>query len=132
MWQPDPSSLATHLSDHFGLSLTGLGGRDSQGHPWIEIQPTDLHRHDGFRVLVELGWRNLRATFIPGAFAGDLVGDMANAPPQSKALFVALAQRAIDEGAVITMNVNGSSVSPTAPITAPLILPVPPRTIITM
>ncbi len=120
MWQPEASLLATHLSNHFGLSLTGLAGRDGQGHPWIEIQPAGLHRHDGFRVLVELGWRNLRATFIPGAFAGDLIGEMAKAPPQSRALFVGLAQRAIDEGATITISINGSSVSPTDVVTWPL------------
>ncbi|MBR0900729.1 HNH endonuclease [Bradyrhizobium tropiciagri] len=113
MWQPDANLLAANLSNHFGLILIGLVERDDQGHPRIEIRPADLHRHDGFRVVVELGWRNIRATFVPGAFARNLIGEMAAASSESKALFVGLAQRAADEGAIVTMAINGNSVSPT-------------------
>jgi 5-methylcytosine-specific restriction enzyme A len=112
VWQPDASSLALGLSHRFGLNFTGTSGRDSEGHYWIAIQPVEVDSRVAFRIQITLGWRNLHVAFVPSAFAGDLIREMGQAAQQSSDTFVQLAQRAVDGGAVITMNVNRNKADP--------------------
>jgi len=119
MWQPNPSALATQLSAQFGLSVLGTAGRDPQGHPWLELIPEGIHRNDGFCIRIHLGWRSVKATFVPGPFAGDLISEMGKAAPQKRRVFADLVRRSMQDGAVISMKVNGSTVDAADPGTWP-------------
>jgi 5-methylcytosine-specific restriction protein A len=117
MWQPDPSALAAQLSAEFGLSFSAKAGSDPQGH--LYITPDGVHRNDGFCIRIELGWRSVKASFIPGPFAGDLISEMGAAAPQKQNVFANLVQRSEQDGAAVSMKVNGNAVSPVDPGTWP-------------
>ncbi|MFN3351473.1 HNH endonuclease [Pseudorhodoplanes sp.] len=120
MWQPNPSALAAHLSEQFGLGVLGAAGRDPDGHPFLELRPEGVHRHDGFCIRVELGWRSVKARFVPGPFAGELIDEMGRAAPQNRGVFADLVQRCVEDGGAISMSVNGNPVDPADPGTWPI------------
>lgn len=96
-----------------------MTGRDPEGHPCIELTPEEVHRNDGFCIRIELGWRSIKASFVPGPFAGDLISEMGKAEPQKQRVFADLVQRCVQDGAIIAMNVNGNAVAPADPGTWP-------------
>jgi 5-methylcytosine-specific restriction protein A len=110
MWQADPKQLAHQLSEHFGVHLEGTGGRSSTG-LWLELTPAGFHSNDSFRLRLELGWRSIRASFVPGPFAGHLISEMGQAAA-GRTTFSGLAEKCLTDKATISMAINGTEVSP--------------------
>src|SRR5271170_1982796 len=111
MWQADPVRLAEDISKYFGLHLEGAGSRAATGEFLIELAPVGVHPNESFRIRLELGWRSLRASFIPGPFAGHLISEMGHAAPAGSVVFHRLAERCLTENAKITMRINGAQAS---------------------
>ena len=110
MWRPDHGLLAEQLSHHFGVAFEGKALPSKGGYPGFELFPVNCPRSDAFRIIIRTQWRSLELEFKPGAYAGELVFQMGNAPAERVQLFVELARRCREEKAQVTLAINGSAV----------------------
>ena len=110
MWQADPARLAGEISNHFGLHFIGESGNSPSGETSVLLSPAGVHPSDAFRIRVELGWRSLKAEFIPGAFAGSLITQMGLTDARGRAVFERMAAKCAIENARVEMSVNGRQV----------------------
>jgi 5-methylcytosine-specific restriction protein A len=74
----------------------------------MNIWPAGYDRAESFAVRFTPGWRSADARLVPGNFAGATVRAMGEAGPAAKILFAAYTLVLNKEGAVLTMNINGS------------------------
>lgn len=115
---PDPGSLGALLTDRFGLALTVSTGEGPDG-AFVDIRPADLHDNEGFVVHTVLGWRSVLTQFRAGAFAGDLLGDLAGASAEQRRQFAAVATALSEQGAAVRIRINGSAADARTPDTWP-------------
>ncbi len=113
MWQADAARLAEEISRHFGLHFEGLSGRNDSGEFRIDLAPAGIHPHESFRIRLELGWRSLHASFLPGTYAAHLISEMGNALPIAHDVFLRLAEKCLEDNAKLTVSINGTVVSTT-------------------
>jgi len=102
---PDTASLATLLTDRFGVEVDASLGEDTDG-LYVDVRPVDLHENKGFFVRAILGWRHVRADVRIGNFAGELLGDLGRARPEKRAQFTSLAGLLAEAGGKLAMSVN--------------------------
>jgi 5-methylcytosine-specific restriction protein A len=119
MWQADPTRLAEEISGHFGLHFEGTSGRNEAGEVRIYLAPVGVHPNDSFRLSIDLGWRSLRATFLPGAFASHLIHSMGTAASFGQVNFSRIVDKCESENAKVHLVVNGKDVSPLDPSSWP-------------
>ena len=110
MWRPDHGLLAQQLTDHFGIELSGRALPSAGGHPAFEIFPSDCAPSDAFRLVFRTKWRSLEMAFEPGAYSGELITQMGDAPPDRLELFRNLAGRCITERARLKLTVNDEAI----------------------
>lgn len=79
----------------------------------IRLEPSGYGRHEAFVVELRTGWRNAEAAFVPGTFAMPLLRNLAQAGPEGRIAFAALAEIASRE-ARLTFRINGTEASPAA------------------
>lgn len=114
MTLPEPHQIGRALASRFGIAFTVTVGKDSDG-PWFDVMPADLHPNEGFTVRTQFGWRSIGASFRPGRFAADLIGEM-NATAESGApAFVAMARLLDQAGGKLAMSINSREVNPLEP-----------------
>ena len=112
MWQANPTRLAKEISSHFGLHLGGELGKTPAGDTRILLAPLGVHPNEAFQIQIEVGWRSLKAEFVPGTFAGPLIAQMGMTDSGGRTVFSGIAQKCASENGRIEMVVNGHSVSP--------------------
>lgn len=103
----DARALAERVSSELGLPFIGKEGRDKDSGRWFELQPADHPAGQTFSIKTTVGWRRLEVTFKPGNFAGELLGEMGHADPDGRAVFRAVLDLCVTDGAEIEMRVNG-------------------------
>lgn len=104
--------IRKRLIDTFGLNFRVSTTRETEG-LILHIAPTDLSASEGFSVRVTVGWRHLRAEFIPGSFARPLLQEMAGADEESRLRSMAFARGAELAGITLEMKLNRQYVDPT-------------------
>lgn len=112
MWRPDVPSIAKRVSDVFGIELVGRSRSPVEGYPSMELRPAEGHASEHFSLVVELGWRSFEARFAPGAFAGPLISEMGEAPPEKRRTFERLATLCVARKGEVRLNINGATCDP--------------------
>lgn len=104
------------------LALSKLGlhvsGAVSDGQ--MSLWPSAHHPNEAFRVLFKPRWRSAEATLSPGTFAGTMVRAMAAASDNAKLLFRSYVSSFRNEGAQVSMQINGLPVDPGDPDSWPV------------
>lgn len=103
----DPLELASLISEETGLQFTAAGSKDADGRPWILLQPMDADSRHAFGIRTTLDWRRIEIGFEPGSFAGPLLGEMARADANGRAVFISLLDSCEKAGAEIRLQLNG-------------------------
>ncbi|HEU5406516.1 MAG TPA: HNH endonuclease [Nitrospira sp.] len=109
--QPESERLAQTLSTTFGLRFAVTVRETTEGQLY-SISPALLHPHDGFGVNVLLGWRSVKAEFVPGAFAQDLIDEMGAAGEGEKIAFQGVAKCLVESEMSLEVRLNGVQVDP--------------------
>jgi len=115
MWQADPNRLAEDISLHLGLHFEGSSGKTEAGESRMFLAPVGVHPNESFRLMIELGWRSIRATFVPGAFASHLIYSMGLAVSEGRIGFSPIVEKCLSEKAKVHLAINGSDASPLDP-----------------
>lgn len=110
----DASRIATVLTERYGLALSGELTREPDGLT-VRLSPVDVAHTQGFAIGVLVGWRSVRAEFLPGSFAGALVAEMERSSPQQRAAFAAFAEACRRDGGVLEFTLNGAPADPATP-----------------
>jgi len=108
---PDLKRIEGILLDRFGVPVKARPGNNTEG-TYVDLIPEDLDEREGFIIRVQIGWRSLKATFIPGNFSAHLLRIMGVADREKKALFNTFASSSIHDGASITMRINDFPINP--------------------
>jgi len=107
----DVTSIAARLVQAYGINLLSGEGRDAYG-DYLDFQPADLEKTEGFTIRVRIGWRSVEAEFIPGNYAGNLINAMALAGPEKKTLFRSLLMSTSELDGIVEMRINDSPANP--------------------
>lgn len=110
----DAKHLAERLSERFGVSLSGEA-RDDESGQHLRFLPRDLAPTRGFSVDVAIGWRAIKAEFLPGSFAGSLLKAMAVSTSEQRAVFAVFIRSAADDGAAVRFRLNDGDADPLNP-----------------
>lgn len=102
--------IAKRLSQLTGLELQGRV-IDESGNNKIVILPSDVHPSKGFRVVLELGWKTIKANFELGNLAGQFVKEMKIAFKENISSFLNILIFLEDEGAELKIFINGNQVA---------------------
>lgn len=103
---PDPQQFARLVTAETGLSLEGSRGRHGQQEQ-IELIPAGHKFSQTFRICSRLGWRSVEVSFEPGAYAGDLLAAMREAPLESRKICDSVFAASIADGAEIRLTLDG-------------------------
>jgi 5-methylcytosine-specific restriction protein A len=103
---PDPQRFARLVTAETGLPLEGTRGRHGQQEQ-IELVPADHKVSQTFRICSRLGWRSVDVSFEPGAYAGDLLAAMHEAPLESRKICESVLAASIADGAEIRLTLDG-------------------------
>lgn len=109
---------ASALTNHFGVAVSANVYRDETGEV-MEFRPSDFDRNEGFSVRVQVGWRSIEASYIPGSYSATFIAALGQAMPEQRMAFHALAKTISDETARIRFAINGREVSPTESVLWP-------------
>lgn len=104
----EPRRLEQTISLEAGLAFEATSGTDNERLQWFELRPRHVSKVHAFTIRVVLDWRRIRIDFLPGKFAGELLGNMARADETGRAAFCAILADCTDRGAEIDFRVNGT------------------------
>jgi len=103
----DVIDLVKNLETRYGLGLLFRKRRTHDG--WtLTLYPKGLHRAEGFRIEIIVGWHSILTRFIPGNLAADLVIEMGLASADRKQIFCDLVSEINKVGGKVTLNINNS------------------------
>ena len=108
------SRLASILTDRYGLALIGEAVDDAEGQR-ARFRPRELAHTRGFCASVLIAWRTVEVEFIPGTYAKQLLGLMAEADPEKRNVFKTFMRAAIADGAAVTFAINGQQIDAQRP-----------------
>lgn len=100
-------TLAARISAESGLGFVGTGGRNADGTQSYQLRPANHPPAHTFTLRIDVGWRSIDLSFQPGNFSGDLIHAMGMADEVGRTTFAAVLQSNVDNGAQITLTVNG-------------------------
>ena len=103
----DPHALGSIVSLETGLGFKVFSRTDSDGHQIISLTPEGYNPAHTFGIDVEIGWRRLELSFVPGKFAGPLLQAMSEADASGRAVFRAVLRECEIQGAKISLRLNG-------------------------
>ena len=103
---PDPQRFARLVTAETGLPLEGARVRHGQQDE-IELVPADHKVSQTFRICSRLGWRSIEVSFEPGAYAGDLIVAMREAPLEARKIYESVCAASIADGAEIRLTLDG-------------------------
>jgi 5-methylcytosine-specific restriction enzyme A len=103
---PDPQQFARLVTAETGLPLVGTRVRQGQQEQ-IELAPADHKVSQTFRISSRLGWRSAEVSFEPGAYAGDLLLAMREAPQGQRKICESVFAASIADGAEIRLTLDG-------------------------
>lgn len=107
----DLISITTRLVQKYGINLLSNEGRDTYG-SYLDFQPADLEKTEGFIMRVRIGWRSIESEFIPGNYAGKLISTMGIASLEKKTLFRSLLISVKELDSNVEMKINDLPVNP--------------------
>lgn len=107
----DLISITTRLVQKYGINLLSNEGRDAYG-SYLDFQPADLEKTEGFIMRVRIGWRSIESEFIPGNYAGKLLSTMGIASLEKKTLFRSLLISVKELDSNVEMKINDLPVNP--------------------
>jgi len=103
--------LEETLSSTFGLQFTVTDSNTGSGRMFT-ISPVVVHPHEGFKLEVLLDWRSVRAEFVPGPFARDLIEGMGSADDGARTAFQDIAGTLLSRKMSLAIRLNGVPVNP--------------------
>jgi 5-methylcytosine-specific restriction protein A len=103
---PDPQQFARLVTAETGLPLVGTRVRQGQQEE-IELVPADHKASQTFRITSRLGWRSAEVSFEPGAYAGDLLSAMREAPEEQRNICEKVFAASVADGAEIRLTLDG-------------------------
>ncbi len=107
----DLISITSRLVQKYGINLLSNEGRDTYG-SYLDFQPTDLEKTEGFIIRMRIGWRSIESEFIPGNYAGKLINTMGIASLEKKTLFRSLLISGKELDSNVGMKINDLPVNP--------------------
>ncbi|MET4493545.1 HNH endonuclease [Bradyrhizobium sp. LA7.1] len=110
----DPAILARQISDECGLTFEGrtaAAGKDRA----IELYPAGVPLQHTFAIRTVIGWRHVEVAFIAGSYAADFIAHMGLADEAGRKGCAAVLGKCVDDGATVTLRINGESRSPRDP-----------------
>lgn len=102
---PDPALVACFVTDECGLPFDGIRSSKDE----IELRPAGVPVENAFALKVVTGWRNIDLSFVPGVYSGDLIAAMGDANQESRTLCAAVLTRCAQDGADVTLRIDGQS-----------------------
>ena len=104
----DPRALGSIVSLETGLDFETSSRKDSDGRQIISLTPAGHNPAHTFGIDVEIGWRRLELSFVPGKFAGPLLQAMSEADDSGRAVFRAVLRDCESQGAKVSFKLNGT------------------------
>lgn len=104
----DAGALAARISAECGLDFVGSGGHTGDGGQAYQLQPAHHPPAHTFTLNIQVGWRSIDMDFRPGNFSSDLLRAMGSTDPGGRSGFVSVLRSSLEEGAQITLTLNGS------------------------
>lgn len=104
----DPFAVGSIVSLETGLDFETSSRNDSGGGQIISLTPAGHNPAHTFRIDVEIGWRRLDLSFVPGNFAGPLLQAMSKADDSGRAVFMAVLRDCESRGAKVSFVLNGT------------------------
>lgn len=111
MSSPRLSYVKDSILAKYGLFFT-VSYSNKEGKPTVILEPADLQKDKGFKILLVLDWRRLEAHVQFGTFSRDLISEMGNIAAQRREIYETYAQIAKNNGAEIRISINGQNVNP--------------------
>lgn len=102
------------MTERFGLEVDVTASQKSEGHK-ITINPSGIERTISFRIVLNLGWRTITASFVPGNYASELVKEIQTASQSQKAAFAVFANSLMSKGANVSIKLDDDRVDPSIP-----------------
>ena len=115
---PDLGLLSSTLKARFGIAILTRSGETDEG-SFIEVRPKDLDKSQGFVIRTTIGWRSIRSRLLIEDYGADLLREMSNAAERQKKDFGMWARAVTDQGAIVTLRINGGVSDPFDPVTWP-------------
>lgn len=103
--------LTHQIREVYGILFEATDSVVNEGY-LITLKPFDIEHTISFSIGILIGWRSLEATFIPAAYAAELVGEMGNASADKKAVFVAFVNNIVGNNADFLMRINDTEYCP--------------------
>ncbi|MEE2728578.1 MAG: hypothetical protein VX792_16015 [Candidatus Latescibacterota bacterium] len=111
--------LARNLSTRFGLALLIEHQEIEDG--WkVRIRPDGLPPTIAFHVDLLMGWRRIKADFIPDNYASNLLRAMSQAVGSQGKTFAVFARSLREKGGQVTLSLDDRPSDPVAPDTWPV------------
>lgn len=104
----DPRALGSIVSLETGLDFEASSRKDSDGRQIISLTPEGHNPAHTFGIDVEIEWRRLELSFVPGKFAGPLLQAMSEADASGRAVFKAVLGDCEGQGAKVILKLNGT------------------------
>lgn len=104
----DAGALAARISAECGLDFVGRGSHGGDGGQAYQLRPAHHPAAHTFTLNIQVGWRSIDMDFRPGNFSSDLLGAMGSADLGGRSGFVSVLRSSLEEGAQITLTLNGS------------------------
>ena len=104
----DPHALGSFISLETGLDFEASSHKDKDGRQIISLTPRGHNPAHTFGIDVEIEWRRLELSFIPGKFAGPLLQAMSEADTSGRAVFRAVLSECERQGAKVNLKLNGT------------------------
>lgn len=104
----DAHALGSIISLETGLGFEASSRKDSDGRQIISLMPEGHNPAHTFGVDVEIEWRRLELSFVPGKFAGPLLQAMSEADNSGRAVFGAVLRECESRGATVSLKLNGT------------------------
>lgn len=99
----------SEVAQRLGLAIKSDPNPSESG--TFDFSPAEAHQNEAFFIRFIPGWRSVEVVFVPGKFAGLLMGQMGMTGPEGRAAFVTFVKALEGRRAKITMRVNGNEVS---------------------
>lgn len=114
----DTQHLSKALTERFGLEVDACSSQENDGQKVI-ICPTGIERTISFRIELHLGWRTIKAIFIPGNYASELVKGTRAASESQRAAFAVFSDSLKSKGASVLLNFDSLKADASEPSSWP-------------
>lgn len=107
------------ISERFGVGFL-VDRRKENGSLKYTLQPLNLPTNEGFKILVQVGWKRLFINFEPENMAGLLLFSMGNSAILNKEIFCSISSTIVAKHGEMSLVINGKLVNINSPTDWPL------------